>query len=354
VPSEARALPLQPDVRLNGAAMKAIKWLHRRTGETEIYFLSNQTESPQAFTADFRVNGLQPEVWDPESGSITAVPAYRNDDGRTQIELALPAIGSTFVVFRHAAEPQHLLAISSPKGPAHLNADVRVTAAGLEFLAPGIYQVKGSRGAPHDMPVGRLPSSLVMRGPWQVDFAPAVGRPFSRELAYLKSWIDEADETVKYFSGTATYRATLVVPADALGSDVRAELDLGNVGDLASVRINGRPAGSRWTFPFAVDATSLLHAGENTIEIAVTNAWANRMIGDERLPEDVAWEKKGGRPTLTKFPDWYDDPAKIQWRQRVTFASSHLYEANSPLLPGGLMGPVSVRFSRVVPLAASR
>jgi hypothetical protein len=105
-----------------------------------------------------------------------------------------------------------------------------------------------------------------------------------------------------------------------------------------------------WTYPFAVDVTRFLHAGENTIEIAVINAWANRMIGDEHLPEDVRWEKKGGRPVLTKFPDWYDDAAKIQQRQRVTFASSHLYDPNSPLLPGGLMGPVSVKFSRVVPL----
>src|SRR2546429_3412825 len=34
--------------------------------------------------------------------------------------------------------------------------------------------------------------------------------------------------------------------------------------------------------PYRVDATSVLHPGANTVEIKVTNGWANRIIGDRK------------------------------------------------------------------------
>jgi hypothetical protein len=349
-PRSVDSLRLEPDVRFEPAAGNKIQWVHRRTDEAEIYFLSNQSQDSRVFTADFRVTGMPPELWDPVSGSIAPVPLYQNADGRTQLELALPAVGSMFVVFRRAANPRHVVALSSSQGPVHLDAEVRIVGHGLEIRRAGTYQARSDQGATQELSVAPLPAAISPSGPWRVVFHPPVGRPFARDIARLDSWSDSSDKDVRYFSGTATFRTMLQVPAAALATDLHAELDLGNVGDLARLRVNGRDVGLVWTPPFALEVTPFLHAGDNEIEIAVTNAWANRMIGDERLPNDVPWEKKGGRDVLTKFPDWYHDSAKIQQRQRVTFASSHLYDPSSPLLPGGLMGPVALRFGRFVSL----
>jgi hypothetical protein len=45
---------------------------------------------------------------------------------------------------------------------------------------------------------------------------------------------------------------------------------------------------------------------------------------------------------LTKFPEWYRDPAKASSRRRSTFATWRHYDDKSPLVPSGLAGPVRV------------
>ena len=80
---------------------------------------------------------------------------------------------------------------------------------------------------------------------------------------------------------------------------------------FTSVTVNGRPLGVVWHTPYRVDATTALKPGANEVSIKVTNAWVNRLIGDEQ-------------PNATK----------------ITFADVKPYKANSPLLPSGLLGPV--------------
>ena len=81
-------------------------------------------------------------------------------------------------------------------------------------------------------------------------------------------------------------------------------------------RGNGERQGSLgivWHAPYRVDVTSALKPGANEVTIKVTNAWVNRLIGDQQ-------------PGATKY----------------TFADVKPYKANSPLLPSGLLGPVHV------------
>ena len=61
-------------------------------------------------------------------------------------------------------------------------------------------------------------------------------------------------------------------------------LSLGTVNDLAEVSVNGGSLGILWKAPYQVDVTSALKAGENQLEIKVTNEWTNRLIGDRLVP----------------------------------------------------------------------
>jgi len=118
---------------------------------------------------------------------------------------------------------------------------------------------------------------------------------------------------VKYFSGIGTYAKTFDAPAAWLTKGSQVWIDLGDVKNLAEVSVNGKPLGIVWHAPFRVNVTSALKTGSNELVVKVTNAWVNRLIGDEQ-------------PGAT----------------RITFADVKPYKAKSPLLPSGLLGPVSV------------
>jgi hypothetical protein len=104
-------------------------------------------------------------------------------------------------------------------------------------------------------------------------------------MTKLTSWTDSSDAGVKYFSGTATYAKTVQAPAPWLRGE-RVWLDLGKVRDIAQVKVNGKDVGMVWAPPYRVDVTDALKPGANRIEIAVTNEWTNRQIGDRSLPVD--------------------------------------------------------------------
>ena len=135
---------------------------------------------------------------------------------------------------------------------------------------------------------------------------PAEGIPLG------KSEIAITEGGIKYFSGTATYQNTFKMPMIAKGTGY--EIDLGEVKNIAEVFINGKNIGTAWKKPFKLKITEGLKVGDNTLEIKVTNLWVNRLIGD----------------------------AQPDVKNKITFTTMPFYQANSPLLPSGLMGDVKI------------
>ena len=141
--------------------------------------------------------------------------------------------------------------------------------------------------------------------------------PASAVFQALESWTANADPGIRYYSGTAVYHTKFTAPAaDSL------ELDLGEVRELAHVRVNAKDLGTLWKKPFRVALDGTAHPGVNELEVAVTNFWPNRLIGDQRLPA-------AKRTTMTNITKW---------------------KADSPLMPSELLGPVTVRRVRRVKL----
>ena len=94
-------------------------YLHRRIGPADAYFLSSQVTGPITTNAVFRVTGRQPEIWDPQKGTVVDAPVWSEDGaGRTRVALQLAPGQSLFVVFRRPAPKNHLVAASmnSPTG----------------------------------------------------------------------------------------------------------------------------------------------------------------------------------------------------------------------------------------------
>ena len=141
-------------------------------------------------------------------------------------------------------------------------------------------------------------------------------------LDKLISWSNHADDGIRHFSGTATYSRGFELTAEQLASGRALRLSLGEVKNLAEVTINGWNAGILWKPPFAINLAGLVQPGRNTLEIRVTNLWPNRLIGDKNLPPE----------------------------KRFTWTTVDLYKADSPLLPSGLLGPVTLETGQILPV----
>ena len=227
-------------------------YVHRRAGDTEIYFVRNGKPEALVSQIALRVKGKAPELWHPDSGRIEDAPAYEfTADGRTRLPVALEPNGSVFVVFRRAG-------------------------TGRKATAPAV------TAAP-PKPVN---------GPWTVRFTPGWGAPAQATFDKLLSWSEHPDPGIRYYSGTARYATRIDLPAGREWT-----LDLGDVREIAEVWLNGQPLGILWKKPFTVKLASGARVGPNELEIEVVNLWPNRLIGDQQLPP----EKRLTNTNITKF-----------------------------------------------------
>src|ERR1043166_8241608 len=76
-----------------------LRYIHRRDGDTDIYFVANPDTNWIGAACAFRVSGKVPEIWQPLTGEIKRQALYEQRDGRTLLPLWLEPAGSGVVVF---------------------------------------------------------------------------------------------------------------------------------------------------------------------------------------------------------------------------------------------------------------
>jgi hypothetical protein len=229
---------LPPDAEFAGPLDSDIVWIHRRTSDADFYFVANRTNRAMDVEARFRVEGKEADLWHPDTGTMEPA-SYSIADGRTTVPLHFDERESVFVVFR-----------------------------------------KPTESATRTVPAVKSTALATVGGSWKVAFQPNLGAPESIELEKLEPWSANSVEGVKYFSGTATYSKTIQAEASWLTPGAKIILDLGKVADIAEVSVNGTKLGTLWKPPYRIDVTAALKAGDNQLEVAVTNEWTNRIIGD--------------------------------------------------------------------------
>ena len=122
---------------------------------------------------------------------------------------------------------------------------------------------------------------------------------------------------------------------------------MGVVHNLAEVIINGRNLGVLWKQPFRMEITTALKDGENEIEVRVTNLWVNRLIGDAQkmAAAGVTYNQRGA---IAKWPEWVSKDAPPP-DAPVTLATWRQWAGDEPLQPSGLLGPVTLQTTEVIP-----
>ena len=247
-------------------------FVHRKLPDGDLYYVDNRNDRDETLDATFRITGKEAELWHPDTGTIEPA-SFQISNDHTTVPLHLEPWGTVFVVFRkHANSASRSL----PK-----NAETTIT---------------------------------TVEGPWDLSFEANLGAPAKITIDKLSSWSESPDEGVKYFSGEGTYAKTIDAPVDWFTKNAHLWLDLGDVKNLAQVTVNGKPLGIAWKPPYRVDITNALRPGKNTLEITVTDAWVNRIIGDRQ-------------PNVAKT---------------YTFTSPKFYKVDSKLVEAGLLGPVKI------------
>jgi hypothetical protein len=79
---------------------KDVRYIHRRDGDADLYFVANQSNVGRVIDCTFRVGGKAPELWWPDTGRTERAAVWQQQGGRTKVRIPLDPVGSVFVVFR--------------------------------------------------------------------------------------------------------------------------------------------------------------------------------------------------------------------------------------------------------------
>lgn len=237
---------------------------HRQVAAKDIYFLTNQRAEEREITVSLRAVGKVPVFYDAVNDEKKAVKKWWVEKDHTVFSVRLAANASLFVLLEEPTEEK--------RHDEGLN---------WEIFRP--YKV--------------------LEGSWEVQFDPNFGGPAkSVTFEALRDWSQHENPAIRYYSGTAVYRKNFhwdgKVPA--------TWLELEEIANIASIKVNGKACGTLWTYPYRVNIAKAVKAGDNTLEIIVSNTWANRLIGDQSLPENkrithtTAPYRLGKQPPLLK------------------------------------------------------
>jgi hypothetical protein len=319
---------LQPDFKLEKRT-EAVLHLHRRTDDSDVYFVTNTSEFHQDNSALFRTDRKSVELWDAETGEAKPVANYSVESHSVRIPFRLKPYQSVFYIFKTAPEPSHVIETNADEVSATGERRVICTTASNGTLYIRTARAGKQAGRKESL-VKNLPAPFEITGEWLVTFQAYKFEKLVKKIEVLHSWTDDADTRI--FSGTARYELEFEIPPSLMEAGRRVTLDLGTVADASKVWLNSKAAGVTWKRPHMHDVSKLVKPGKNFIEVRVSNRLINSVAGLKR-PEsaDKVVEKYGN----------YNE--RQQWYQIM----SREYGAEN-LPPAGLIGPVRLIYSQQV------
>lgn len=236
-------------------------YTHRSDGNTQLFFLTNQTNNKINSEVSFRVSGLQPELWDAVTGEIRLLPDFSQKNDYTIVPLEFGGGDSYFIVFRNKISEQNTVLA---------NFDTFET-------------------------------MLTIPEKWTLSFDTTFRAPKVLETDSLFDFTTHENANIKYYSGKTVYTTEFNYDGDCA---IQLAMDLGKVDGLASINLNGKKSEMLWRYPYRSNVSGWVKKGKNILEIELINCWWNRLVGDQQ---------SGTKPmTSTAFIDWKADCPLLQ------------------------------------------
>ena len=287
---------ITPDFNFEGTSEKtSLDFIHRRWGDTDIYFVRNDSDAPVSGTATIRQTGKELEYWDPATGKMYMAGETKSSTGGFQVPLSLDAHGSLFLVF-------------SPHMTSDRNGQVEQDPQLGQFLEE------------------RILTTIGLEGPWHVNFPEESAGEGTVVFDSLVSWNRRTEDGIRFFSGIAAYEKEFEWGGETGEDGQGAFLEFGDIVETAHIYLNGTDLGILWKKPFRVEISGALKTGSNHLRIEVANTWANGLAGDARLP---AGERRT-RTNVIRLPNAWSHPMK------------EIPNDDYGLIDGGLCGSVKI------------
>ncbi|RMG49486.1 MAG: hypothetical protein D6723_13715 [Acidobacteria bacterium] len=289
-----------------------IGFLHVKAGGMDFYFLHNATRDRHMVNVAFPEERRVPEIWNPWDGHIVPAPQYHVSSDGTSMSLRLKPYQSILIGFGTGKRLPHI--IQSQLSTVRREGNKLM---GIAYMA-GTYRTTLSSGREETITIqpGEIPAPRRIEGTWHLR---AIGRDkrgqrqvLTMTLKRLKDWTELT--SLKYFSGEGHYVIDFTLDSTCFRKDLGVELDLGQLHDVATVRINGRGGMTLLLRPYRVDVTNFLRPGENRLEVVITTTLRNRLLGDA-LAGDRYFMPIKKRPHL--LPSGLVGPVRLIFYKRV-------------------------------------
>jgi hypothetical protein len=297
-------LNYQPALKINDKAVKL--FAHRRIANNDLFFFYNDKDETQTLSVDMRAKAGKPEIWNVDDGSIEQIKAFTHADERLKTNLLIEPYGARFLLIRRD---------NTVPDYSHKHSD----------LLNAIYNADSQK-------------TTELKGPWRVDFDPRWSGPGEAEFSQLVDWMSHQNDGIKHYSGTVHYHLNFTLSEEDIANKQPIYLNLGEVQQIAEVSVNGQKLATLWKPPFAVDISQAVQAGDNKLQVDVTNTWVNRLIGDEALPDNSGYKMTGDTVP------WINNDEPPPASKRVTFTGFNFFKKKDShiLQTSGLLGPVSL------------
>lgn len=272
-----------------------INWIHRKTDDADIYFIASKHNKPVDVALSFKLNGVQPQIWNAFNGEQQEAKIWSESNKRTNVALSLPSNGSAIVVFSKGNKAPYASKVTR-NNEVILNTET------------GWFKIHNTKGSPKlswrkDRCIASISGEYnfyqdenkitkainvedkSLQREWRLTFDKGWDTPESIEINEIKSLTELKNDAVRHYSGTTTYAKTFIL--SEVGENTI--IDLGEVANIAELWCNGKKVGVKWAPPFVFDITNVVKKGANQLEIKVTNTWRNQLIFDNKRPKE---EKK--------------------------------------------------------------
>lgn len=317
---------VRPDFSTALNDYSSFRFLHKKVGDTDVYFVANQTDASLCHDLMFRVADKTPQIWDPETGEVYYPAIFSIKDGMTRIPIKFSPYQAYLFVFSPQRPSRHIvrvlrnneLVFPHPHLPVKAP-DILSAENGFVFKMgkSGTYQLTTNDHKTIEMEVSGPITEVISDYFGNIVFDPAYDAkvdfiPF-KELKPLTSY---SDPSIRYFSGNAHYTFKFALPEAFRYKEGRFLLDIGQYRSVADVTLNSVCLGYFWGNTSQFDVTGLLHPF-NELKVTITNEYRNRIIGD-----------------LTQYGELRNlwTPANV----------TEFLEPGQPLRPSGWMGPVEL------------
>lgn len=166
---------------------------------------------------------------------------------------------------------------------------------------------------------------ITLDGPWELNFLKGGPElPAAQQLDELQRWTTLDGELFQHFSGTASYSTNFDLPD---GSEQGLFLDLGEVAETATVKVNGQFVGTALGPVYQVLIPADVLEEKNTLSVEVSNLMANRVMYLEK--NGMRWQR------------FYN--INISARLRENLGPDRVFTTKSwKPFPSGLAGPVTI------------